>query len=90
LILSIKKERIKEMVIFKRQNLMEPFGSGTEFQLIFCRNVMIYFARETRQALIDNFYNCLKVGGHLVMGHAESLNGMKHRFRYVQPNVYQK
>jgi len=84
------KQSIKDKVVFRRQNLMEPFGSGPEFQLILCRNVMIYFDRETRQALIGNFYNCLKPGGYLMMGHAESLNGMNHRFRYIQPNVYQK
>jgi chemotaxis protein methyltransferase CheR len=51
---------------------------------------MIYFAKETRQALINIFFNCLKTGGYLLLGHAESLNGMNHRFRYIQPNIYQK
>jgi len=51
---------------------------------------MISFAHETRQALIDAFYKSLKGGGYLFIGHAESLNGMQHRFKYQQPNVYRK
>lgn len=84
------KQFIKEMIVFKRLNLMEPFGFSAEFQIVFCRNVMIYFTKETRQALIEKFYNSLKAGGYLLIGHAESLNGMNHRFKYIQPNVYQK
>jgi len=84
------KQLLKAMVVFKRQNLMEPFGCGDTFDLIFCRNVMIYFTKETRQDLINKFYSCLKSGGYLLIGHAESLNGMNHGFKYIQPSVYQK
>lgn len=84
------KQPLKEMVEFKRHNLMEPFHFEEAFHLILCRNVMIYFNNKTRQSLIDNFYDCLENGGYLLIGHAESLTGIKHRFKYVQPSVYQK
>jgi chemotaxis protein methyltransferase CheR len=51
---------------------------------------MIYFKRETRESLIDKFYRCLEDGGYLLIGHAESLTGIKHQFKYVQPSVYKK
>ena len=84
------KQQLKEMVEFKRHNLMDSFNFKNAFNLIFCRNVMIYFNNKTRQSLIDNFYDGLENGGYLLIGHAESLTGIKHRFRYVQPSVYQK
>jgi chemotaxis protein methyltransferase CheR len=84
------KQPLKDMVEFQRHNLMGPFEYENSFHLIFCRNVMIYFKRETRESLIDKFYRCLEDGGYLLIGHAESLTGIKHRFKYVQPSVYQK
>ncbi|MEE8553133.1 MAG: protein-glutamate O-methyltransferase CheR [Desulfobacterales bacterium] len=84
------KQPLKDMVEFQRHNLMGPFEHENSFHLIFCRNVMIYFKRETRESLIDKFYSCLEVGGYFLIGHAESLTGIKHRFKYVQPSVYKK
>nr|QIV52818.1 chemotaxis protein methyltransferase [uncultured bacterium] len=84
------KHHIKEMIDFKRFNLVSTFDFGEYFDLIFCRNVMIYFNKETRKQLIDKFYNSLKQGGYLFVGHAESLTGIDHRFKYVQPSVYRK
>jgi len=84
------KQSLKDMVEFQRLNLMDPFGYENSFHLIFCRNVMIYFERETRESLIDKFFCCLEDGGYLLIGHAESLTGIKHRFKYVQPSVYKK
>jgi chemotaxis protein methyltransferase CheR len=49
---------------------------------------MIYFDKATQQRLVDRYWRLLPPGGHLFVGHAESLSGLQHRFRYVQPAVY--
>jgi chemotaxis protein methyltransferase CheR len=84
------KQPLTEMFEFSRHNLMDPFEFKGTFNLILCRNVMIYFNNKTRQSLIDKLYDCLENGGYLLIGHAESLTGIKHRFRYIQPSVYKK
>lgn len=84
------KQPLKDMVKFQRHNLMGTFEYENRFHLIFCRNVMIYFNRKTRESLIEKFYRCLEDGGYLLIGHAESLTGFKHRFKYVEPSVYRK
>ncbi|MBW2648514.1 MAG: chemotaxis protein CheR, partial [Deltaproteobacteria bacterium] len=53
-------------------------------------NVMIYFDKETQKKLIGRFYDCLKEGGWLFIGHSESLTGLAHQFKYVEPSVYHK
>lgn len=58
--------------------------------VIFCRNAMIYFDDPSRQALVDRLHDQLAPGGHLFVGHAESLLGLRHRFRQVGPAVYQR
>lgn len=58
--------------------------------VIFCRNAMIYFDDASRQTLLDRLYEQLAAGGHLFVGHAESLLGLRHRFRQIGPAVYQK
>jgi chemotaxis protein methyltransferase CheR len=60
------------------------------FQVVFCRNVMIYFDRPTQQELIHRFWDVLEEGGYLFVGHSEGLSAIKHRFRYVRPAVYRK
>ena len=60
------------------------------FDAILCRNVMIYFDKGTQQRLVERYHALLKPGGHLFVGHSESLTGLAHRFRYVQPAVYVK
>lgn len=84
------KEEIKDLVEFQRLNLTAPFNFGFRFNVILCRNVMIYFNKESRETLIDRAYDCLRDGGYLMVGHAESLTGIKHKLKYIQPSVYQK
>lgn len=85
----IKKE-IRDMIRFLRFNLMETPPSSYRFDVIFCRNVMIYFDKETQAALINRFYQCLDKGGYLFIGHSESLTGLRHEFKYVEPSVYRR
>jgi chemotaxis protein methyltransferase CheR len=78
------------MIEFKRFNLMEPLQFKEAFNLIVCRNVMIYFDKRTQQALTDKFYDALLEVGYLFIGHSETLAGIHHRFRYIRPSVYQR
>jgi chemotaxis protein methyltransferase CheR len=87
--IKVKKD-ISKMVRFERLNLIEPIPFKQEFDVIFCRNVMIYFDNETRQKIVDGFYNSLKSDGYLIIGHSESLNGIKHPFKYIKPTIYRK
>jgi chemotaxis protein methyltransferase CheR len=84
------KPEVKKMVEFFRFNLMEPFPFKEDFEVIFCRNVMIYFEKATQTELVQKFYNCLKPGGYLFIGHSESLCNISHQFAYVKPTIYRK
>lgn len=84
-------DSIKSMVAFRRLNLLEnsyPF-SGL-FDLIVCRNVMIYFDLETKQDLLKRFHRYLHPGAYLFTGHAESLTAYEHFFKRIQVAVYRK
>ena len=85
----VKKE-IRAAVTFNRLNLMDDFTHPSSFPVIFCRNVMIYFDRHTQEALVRRMANYLEPGGYLLIGHAESLNGVNHSLQYVRPAVYRK
>ena len=78
------------MVHFARLNLMGPWPMRGPFDAIFCRNVMIYFDRPTRERLIGRFFDLLAPGGTFFVGHSESLTGIRQQFRYVRPTVYEK
>jgi len=84
------KSEIRKMIEFKRFNLMEPFPSRDRFNIIFCRNVMIYFDKSFQENLVNKYYNSLKTGGYFFIGHSESLMKLNHRFKYVKPTVYLK
>ena len=60
------------------------------FDIIFCRNVIIYFDAKTKQELMTKFHNQLKNQGHMFIGHSESLMHMKDKFRYIKNTIYQK
>jgi chemotaxis protein methyltransferase CheR len=81
---------IKALVTFARLNLMENWPMRGPMDFIFCRNVMIYFDKPTQAKLVHRFYDLLRPGGTLFIGHSESLTGIEHTFRYVRPTVYEK
>jgi chemotaxis protein methyltransferase CheR len=80
--------RLRSMIRFAQLNLMDPWPMTGPFDLICCRNVMMYFDKETQQALVDRFWHMLAPGGYFFGGHSESFAALGHRFRYVQPAVY--
>lgn len=82
---------VRSMISFTRINLSAPpFPMSGPFEVIMCRNVMIYFSIETRKALIAEAERLLAPGGLLMLGHAESLAGMSTDLRSVAPAVYRK
>jgi chemotaxis protein methyltransferase CheR len=85
----IKKD-IKDMITFRRFNLMDKFPSESNFDVIFCRNVMIYFDKQTQTRLVNKYYDSLRKDGYFFVGHSESLTSLKHPFKYIEPSVYQK
>jgi chemotaxis protein methyltransferase CheR len=84
-------DQIRKDIIFRKFNLMtDIFPFKKRFQVIFCRNVMIYFDGPTRRQLVNKFYDCMESGGYLFIGHSESLRYEEMKFKYVQPAVYRK
>lgn len=84
------KDEVKANVRLAWLNLLEPWPMRGPFDVIFCRNVMIYFDRPTQQKLIGRFWDLLSPGGYLFVGHSEGLSAIKHKFHYVQPAIYRK
>jgi chemotaxis protein methyltransferase CheR len=85
------KDELRKWIVFKRFNLSAPpFPMSGPLDLVLCRNVMIYFDNQVRQGLLSEIYRLLKPEGYLMVGHAESLNGIKTDFSVVRPSVYRK
>jgi chemotaxis protein methyltransferase CheR len=84
------KAETKKLITFRQWNLLEQCPSIGPFQVIFCRNVMIYFDQQTQQLVVDNLVSRLVPGGYLLIGHAESLNGITHSLEYVCTATYRK
>jgi len=82
---------LRKLVCFAQLNLMaEDYGLGVMLDIIFCRNVIIYFDKATQQKLMAKFCRCLKPGGYLFLGHSESLHGYDLPLVPVAPTVYRK
>lgn len=84
------KPVIRKMIEFRRLNLMDTFHPAQPFHVIFCRNVMIYFNKQTQAELVNRFASCLAPGGYLLIGHSETLTGLRHPYDYVRPAVYRR
>lgn len=81
---------VRARVDLRWLNLMEPFVGVEEMDVIFCRNVIIYFDRPTQGKLMEKFTRQLTPGGYLFLGHSETLNGINDYLRPVRPTVYRK
>lgn len=85
------KPELRRSVIVEHVNLFQPaIPLPGDFDVIFCRNVMIYFDEASRQELITRLSGLLAPGGHLFVGHAESLMGLRHGLKSVWPSVYMR
>jgi len=84
-------EKIRQEVIFRQFNLMEkmlPFKK--RFHVIFCRNVMIYFNKQTRDELCARFFSVLEPGGYFFIGLSETLSKDDSKFQFISPSIYKK
>jgi len=87
------KDELRAMVNFRKLNLMQPFNALGKFDIIFCRNVAIYFTLEDRKKLFNKMADLLADDGYLVIGSTESLTGICPRFipkRHLRSIFYQK
>ncbi len=85
------KDFLLKQVKFHRLNLLQAqYPVQTNQHVIFCRNVMIYFDTQTQQELVLKLINQLIPGGYFIVGHSESLLGIKHPLKSIKPGIYQK
>lgn len=85
------KQDIRNHVDFMRLNFMDDdFGFRDTMQIIFCRNVLIYFDKPTQERVIQKFMNYLEPNGYLFLGHSETIFGMNLPLKTVAPTVFQR
>ena len=85
------KPEVRKHVSFARLNFMDDdFGFRDIIQIIFCRNVLIYFDKPTQEAVIRKFLDFLEPGGFLFLGHSETIFGMNLPLKNVSPTVFQR
>ncbi len=84
------KPEVRALINFGQLNLMENWNSGDIKDVIFCRNVVIYFDRESKTKLVNRYADNLKNGGYLFIGHSESLYKITDRFELIGNTIYQK
>jgi chemotaxis protein methyltransferase CheR len=80
------KDSVKRVVSFRQQNLMENYTLLGKFDVVFCRNVLIYFSPEMKSKVLNQIANSLNPGGYLLLGASESLTGLTDRFEMVRCN----
>lgn len=83
-------KRLRSKIAFRQVNLNEQLPRLGEFDVIFLRNVMIYFDVETKRKVVQRLMAAIKPGGHLLIGHSESLNGVCDELQVVSPSIYRK
>ncbi len=84
------RPELQPLIAFREINLTGGrWPIRTRFDVIFCRNVIIYFDRETQRALVERFVQYLKPGGFLILGHSENLHGIEHRLTSLRGTIYQ-
>ena len=82
--------KLREKVLFQRINLMDRSWQVEQQDIIFCRNVLIYFDRETQLEVVQKLIDKLKTGGILILGHSESLHAFDLPLRQIKPTIFMK
>ncbi len=81
---------LQDLMTFKQLNLMDDWPMRGPFDVIFCRNVVIYFDKPTQRVLMDRYANILADDGYLILGHSESLFNVSDRFALLGNTIYRK
>jgi chemotaxis protein methyltransferase CheR len=81
---------VRDRVQFSQVNLNKPLPALGQFDIIFLRNVMIYFNSETKRQVVQRLLGQLRPGGHLLVGHSETLNDINSTVRSIAPSIYMK
>ncbi len=85
------KDNLKQMIYFRRLNLLqEQYPMKKKFDIIFCRNVIIYFDRETQKKLFEKYHQYLKDDGYLLIGHSENITSITDKFTLAGRTIYKK
>ncbi len=84
------KQEAKDLVTFNKLNLLGEWPMKGKFDIVFCRNVLIYFDQKTQLKLIERFYDCLEPDGILILGHSESILKGSQVFESLGKTIYQK
>lgn len=82
----VVKPELRRMVEFRPLNLLDSYAMLGKFDIIFCRNVLIYFSAELKKDILTRMHAALKPGGYLILGASESLNGLPDKYEMVQCN----
>lgn len=83
-------DQLKQLIYFKQLNLMQDWPMNGPFQLIICRNVLIYFDRPTQEKLVKRYYDLLEPGGCLILGHSENLGNNRSLFDNLGKTIFRK
>ncbi len=87
----IVKKKLRDKIIFRRGNLIyDEFNFKKKMQIVFCRNVMIYFDNETKKKLVKKIYDATEPGGFLFISHSESLSHLNSGYEFAMPGIYRK
>jgi chemotaxis protein methyltransferase CheR len=84
------KDELRDMLTFRPLNLMEPWPVKGPIDVLFCRNVVIYFDKETQKTLFNRFADVLAPDSHLFIGHSESLFKVCERFELIGQTIYRR
>jgi len=87
---AVARQDIKSMITFRTLNLLQSWPMKGPFDVIFCRNVMIYFDQPTREKLVNRFSEMLAPGGYLCIGHSESIHAGSAPFKLVGKTIYRR
>jgi chemotaxis protein methyltransferase CheR len=85
------KSSLKQFVTFQQFNLTtRKYPFDEKFDLIFCRNVLIYFPKEVISHVIQGLYESAAPGGRLMIGHSESIQNLEHSWHHLEPSILHK
>lgn len=84
------KPEVKELTVFRKLNLLKDYPFQKQFDVVFLRNVLIYFDNKEKEQAINRIYHTVKPGGYLIIGLSESMVGIHHPFTAVKNSIYHK